>query len=326
MTIDGSLDVVGASPISRMNFRDQEVSIDTACLANGTNPSDVNCVTRKPTYADTIRMRDSLQQMKRFEFGKNWKSFLEVVTESRIRAAEASLLKLLDAENLKGRTFLDIGCGSGLFSLAARRLGATVVSFDADTDAVSCARELKKKFFDDDQFWTIQHSSALDEQFLAGLGQFDIVYSWGVLHHSGAMWQAITNTLSTVAPAGKLVIALYNDQGWKSRGWHLVKRVYCSNAACRIAVLTVFVPAFAVGEFCVDLARLRNPARRYLDYKRDRGMSKTHDWRDWLGGLPFEVAKPPTVIRFCEDRGFRLEKLIDCGKKLGNNEFVFSRT
>ena len=263
--------------------------------------------------------------MKRFEFGKNWKSFLEVLTESRIRAAESSLIKLLDAQSLSGRTFLDIGCGSGLFSLAARRLGASVVSFDADSDAVACANELKKKFFDGDQSWRIHHGSALDEQFVSGLGQFDIVYSWGVLHHSGAMWQAIGNTLSTVAPGGMLVLALYNDQGRKSRGWHVVKRVYCSNAVSRIAVLAVFVPAFAVGEFCVDLARLRNPARRYLDYKRDRGMSKTHDWRDWLGGLPFEVAKPSQVIEFCEDRGFQLKRLIDCGNRLGNNEFVFLR-
>jgi 2-polyprenyl-3-methyl-5-hydroxy-6-metoxy-1,4-benzoquinol methylase len=264
--------------------------------------------------------------MKRFEFGKNWKSFLEVLNESRIRAAEESLIRLLGANSLEGRTFLDIGCGSGLFSLAARRLGASVVSFDADAHAAACAAELKKEFFDGDQRWTIQHGSVLEEQFLSGLGQFDIVYSWGVLHHSGAMWQAITNALSTVAPGGKLVLALYNDQGWKSRGWHLVKRLYCSNTASRIAILAVFVPSFAVVEFCVDLARLRNPARRYLDYKRERGMSKTHDWRDWLGGLPFEVAKPTAVIRFCEDRGFQLERLIDCGNKLGNNEFVFSRS
>src|SRR5207253_4028200 len=95
--------------------------------------------------------------------------------------------------------------------------------------------------------------------------------------------------------------------------------------AGKLAISSIFVPALVVGEFCVDVARLQNPVRRYTGYKQDRGMSNTHDWHDWFGGFPFEVAQPAAVIKFCEDRGFVLKKLIAVGNKLGNNQFVFSR-
>jgi 2-polyprenyl-3-methyl-5-hydroxy-6-metoxy-1,4-benzoquinol methylase len=262
---------------------------------------------------------------KRFPFGENWRSFLEVVDESRIRTAEDSLTRLLGVEDLNGRSFLDVGCGSGLFSLAARRLGATVVSFDADTQAVACTMELRKRFAAGDNCWTIRSGSVLDDEYMTSLGQFDIVYAWGVLHHTGAMWRAINNTLVSVERGGQLVIALYNDQGWKSRLWRLIKKTYCSGTVCRLAITSVFVPAFAVTEVGVDLIALRNPVHRYIGYRDQRGMSKIHDWRDWLGGFPFEVAKPGTVIEFCHAKGFVLEKLLACGNRLGNNQFVFRR-
>src|SRR5713226_4536121 len=186
------------------------------------------------------------RQTKQFEFGKNWRSFLEVVDESRVRAAEDSLTKLLEVDRLEGRSLLDVGCGSGLFSLAARRLGASVISFDVDPQAVDCAMELKKKFCDGDQRWTILSGSVLDDEYMARLGRFDIVYAWGVLHHTGSMWRAITNALAAVARGGQLVLSLYNDQGWKSRCWHRIKKSYCSGTARRLAIVSIVVPAFVI--------------------------------------------------------------------------------
>jgi len=270
-------------------------------------------------------MVDRVRRSNRFEFGSNWKSFLAVVDDSRIRAAENSLVELLGAGGFEGRSFLDVGCGSGLFSLAARRLGASVVSFDFDLESADCAIELKKRFCDGDQSWTIEVRSILDSEYLTRLGHFDVVYAWGVLHHTGAMWDALENTLGAVAQGGRVVLGLYNDQGWRSRCWRYVKRLYCSGTAGKLLVSGIFVSMFVAGGLCVDALKLRSPVRRYTDYKRERGMSWAHDWRDWLGGYPFEVAAPAAAIRFCQDRGFVLEKLIDCGKKLGNNQFVFSR-
>src|SRR5438876_354324 len=127
----------------------------------------------------------------RFEFGKNWSRFLRELDEARITRAVDSLRDMLELDDLSGRSFLDIGCGSGLFSLAARRLGATVFSFDFDPQSVACTQEVKRRYCPQDGLWTINAGSALDSHFLKSLGQYDIVYSWGVLHHTGAMWQAL---------------------------------------------------------------------------------------------------------------------------------------
>lgn len=141
-------------------------------------------------------------QGNRFEFGKNWTAFLKVLDEDRILTAEKSLQEMLGIESLNGKSFLDIGSGSGLFSLAARRLGATVYSFDYDPQSMACTQELKRRYFADDIHWIVEKKSVLDRKYLASLSQFDIVYSWGVLHHTGDMWQALENAAIRVKGGG----------------------------------------------------------------------------------------------------------------------------
>ena len=145
----------------------------------------------------------------RFKFGENWRKFLESMSEERVQAAMVSLQKMLDRETLAGLRFLDIGSGSGLFSLAAHRLGARVTSFDYDSDSVGCTNELRRRYAADSENWAIRQGSVLDDDFMRSLGQFDIVYSWGVLHHTGAMWKAIDAALERVAPGGWLFIAIF---------------------------------------------------------------------------------------------------------------------
>jgi len=164
----------------------------------------------------------------RFAFGENWSAFLYHLDDHRIRRAETSLQAMLGLERLEGFRFLDIGSGSGLFSLAARRLGAEVTSFDYDPQSVACTAELRRRFGHEDENWRVLRGSVLDKALLARLAKFDIVYSWGVLHHTGAMWDAIANATSMVAPGGLLNIAIYNDQGATSRMWRRIKKSYVS--------------------------------------------------------------------------------------------------
>ncbi len=262
----------------------------------------------------------------RFEFGKNWTRFLAHLSDPQIEAAVQSLQTRLGAAGLSGRSFVDVGSGSGLFSLAARRLGARVHSFDYDPHSVACTQELRRRYFPEDPDWRIEEGSALDPAYLASLGQFDIVYSWGVLHHTGAMWEALANVAPMVAPGGLLFIAIYNDQGTASRRWKSVKKLYNRTPAPLRFLISgpVFVQQYW-RPLLKDIVLLRPfHTIRHYEGKR-RGMTAWRDLIDWVGGYPFEVAKPEELFEFYQARGFRLKKLVTCRGTLGCVEVVLKR-
>lgn len=264
----------------------------------------------------------------RFEFGKNWQRFISLLNEDRISEAEKSLKEMLEMEDFENKSFLDIGSGSGLFSLAARRLGAKVHSFDYDALSVACTKELKNRFFGNDLNWTIEQGNVLDKNYLGSLGQFDIVYAWGVLHHTGNMSQALENVVSLVVGGGRLFLSIYNDQGTLSLFWRALKKFYVqSSKPIRILVVLWIGVILESGAAINRLIRKQNPFpfKYWAEKKKSRGMSVWHDLVDWVGGYPFEVAKPEKIFEFYQGRGFLLKKLKTCGISLGCNEFVFMK-
>ncbi len=279
---------------------------------------------KERSSADVADFKEEVDQGQRFEFGKNWSKYLASVDENRLTLAGESLRQTLGVDTLQNLSLLDIGCGSGIFSLAAFRLGAKVTSFDFDPQSVACTRSVKEAHAPGTRDWVIKEGSILDEGFVGSLGKFDIVYSWGVLHHTGQMWKALKNAASSVKPGGKLLIAIYNDQGVASRRWAAVKKLY--NRLPFGLKFLILIPAFIrlwLPVLLVDLLRCR-PFKSWTEYSKNRGMRPYRDVVDWVGGYPFEVAKPEEIFSFHKHLGFTLEKLTTCAGGLGCNEYLFT--
>lgn len=232
----------------------------------------------------------------------------------------------LVGEDLGGRTFLDIGAGSGIFSLAALKLGASrVVSIDVDADSVASC-EAVREAADSPESWIVLHESILDDELPQRLESADIVYSWGVLHHTGDMDRALRNAAALVRPGGVFCIAVYNRVGGllSSERWLWIKRLY--NRSGRMAKM-LLEGAYVLHWSLRHLRRRRNPVREAREYRRARGMALRTDVADWLGGYPYEYATAQEIVELCEHEcGLRARTVVELGPRdHGNNEFVFER-
>jgi 2-polyprenyl-6-hydroxyphenyl methylase/3-demethylubiquinone-9 3-methyltransferase len=259
---------------------------------------------------------NEIESNQRFNFGENWTNFLTEYDQLKLDSAVKSLKSMFGIESFQGKTFLDIGSGSGLLSLAARTMGATVTSFDYDPQSVACTLKLKNLFFADDVQWNVLEGSILDSRFLSSLSRYDYVYSWGVLHHTGSMWDAITNAQNLVNDQGSLLIAIYNKQKIASSYWLQVKKLYLNHRFSR----PIFIAIHGLYPVIPSYLFRKIQSRPY-----PRGMSIWYDLIDWLGGYPFEVASPEEIVDFMVLRGFVLRKITTVGGNHGCNEFIFSK-
>jgi 2-polyprenyl-3-methyl-5-hydroxy-6-metoxy-1,4-benzoquinol methylase len=252
-----------------------------------------------------------------FNFGTNWNDYSEqFLDESKLNSAADSLKELAGAGNIEGRSIIDIGCGSGIFAIAASKLGAQkVLGIDISQESVTTSLENKQKFLPQGNV-DFLHKSIFDDD-ISKLGIFDIVYSWGVLHHTGDMWRAIDISSKLVAPNGLFIIAIYNSH-WSSPLWLKIKYLYnVSPAFIRRIMIYLFAGIIAVAKFLVTG---KNPFR-----KKRRGMSFYYDVVDWIGGYPYQYANKTEIINFVEARGFKLVKTVSPSVPTGCNEYVFQK-
>jgi SAM-dependent methyltransferase len=270
---------------------------------------------------------DLLQQEAHFAFGKNWASYANLVTEAEIADAVAGLRRLAGGD-LQGKRFLDIGCGSGLHALAALRLGANdVLAVDIDPDSVATTRRVLE-LHASGQPWRVTQKSIFDTD-AAAIGHFDVVYSWGVLHHTGDMYGALRRAAALVAPNGQFVFALYRHTRlcWF---WKREKRWYAKagERAQRRARL-MFTAAFRVIYPIAHRASFRSYVKSYA--ARNRGMEFHHDVHDWMGGWPYESISPQQVEALMTELGLsRVRAFARPGTPLGLfgsgcDEFAYAR-
>lgn len=250
-------------------------------------------------------MNDSLKfdQNTHFEFGKNWSEYSKHITDQEIADAGRELTRLIGTDSLQGLSFLDIGCGSGIHSLAALRLGADRIhAIDVDPDSVETSRTTIDKHWKGDNF-DVDLINVFDPDF-SNLPRFDIVYSWGVLHHTGAMWDAIEKAASQVVPGGQFIIAIYRKTPLCGF-WKWEKKLFTSSGNF---VRTILTSVYAALKILRDLVRLKNPATKIRQYNQGkRGMHWKTDIVDWLGGYPYESASAEEIANFVEPRGFTLQ-------------------
>ena len=246
-------------------------------------------------------MDKSREEVISFSFGKNWAQFVEErFTGERLRIARDHLTGFLETSSLAGKSFVDIGCGSGLHSLAAFDAGVEkLVSFDLDAFSIETTARLRK-LRGDPANWTVLRGSVLDAAFLRTLEPADIVYSWGVLHHTGQMWRAIENAATLLkGPDALLYIALYVTTP-QSAYWLEVKKRYNSASPARKRLMEA---GFTIRrDILPRLIRGQNPLQHIRTYRQIRGMDYMTDVRDWLGGYPYEDAAIPEVMSFCRKR------------------------
>jgi len=277
-----------------------------------------------------IAMSDTANPLSRashFEFGKNWASYARLVTEARVQAAIASLQRLTGGD-LRGKRFLDIGCGSGLHALAALRLGAReVVAFDIDSDSVTTTQQLLQAYAAG-QPWSACRASVFDLE-TDSPGLFDVVYSWGVLHHTGDMYRALRTAATLVAPQGQFIFALYS-RTQLCRLWKIEKRWYTgASPASQARARSVYVGLFRIA---FSIAKRRGGFSDYVaTYGQQRGMDFYHDVHDWLGGWPYESISPAQTERLMSSLGFcRVRAFTRGGVKLGLfgsgcDEYVYAK-
>jgi 2-polyprenyl-3-methyl-5-hydroxy-6-metoxy-1,4-benzoquinol methylase len=250
-----------------------------------------------------VTVNDLRAEDNHFAFGKNWASYAELIDEGAIDESKKGLLKFVSHAGYEGRTFLDIGCGSGLHALAAIRLGISrILAVDIDAESVATTRKVLSR-----QSvripWQAEHISVFDLDPVQH-GHFDIVYSWGVLHHTGSMWAAVRKAAGMVAPGGLLILALYRttplDGFWKREKRWYAHAYPAAQRLVRGIYLCVFWLAHAP----------RGSFRKFVaGYRSARGMDFYHDVHDWLGGYPYETALASEVEAELTALGFKQERV-----------------
>lgn len=252
-----------------------------------------------------------------FNFGANWQQFSQNSLDiAKFEDAFDSLGKLIGNQKIKGSSFLDIGCGSGIFAVAASLAGARkVVGIDISAESIAASVSNKKRFAEQSAI-DFFHKSVLDDDILQ-LGRFDIVYSWGVLHHTGQMWRAIDIASQLVSPNSLFVIAIYNRH-WSSKTWKMIKQFY--------NIAPVIIQRLMIWIFFVVIATAKLIVTRKNPFKKQkRGMSFYYDVIDWIGGYPYEYAGKDEVIDHLEKLGFKCIKFVEPVVPTGCNEFVFQK-
>lgn len=260
-----------------------------------------------------------------FDFGNNWADFsANALDDESVQRARQEFSALLErAGGVRGKSFIDIGFGQGLSLLSAAAEGARVVGVDINPKCGEVLRRNRVHFPGVVDDVPVVIGSILEDRTLERVreiapdhGRFDIVHSWGVLHHTGDMELAVRNAAGMVKPGGHFVVALYNRH-WSSLPWLAIKYVYCkAPRVIQQLLVALLYPVIYVAKLLVTRADPR---------KQQRGMDFFYNVVDWVGGYPYEFASREEVLALVQPLGFQPVAFVPAEVPTGCNEFVFQR-
>lgn len=259
----------------------------------------------------------------RYNFGKNWAHYVDGIDgefDQTLDLAKQYLCDVFGIEKIIGKSFIDVGSGSGLFSLAAVELGAArVLSIDYDPDSVMTTNSLKDKTKYSDEKWAVIQGDLLDKLLVDKLGTFDLVHCAGVAHHTGEMMLALANLDNLVAKNGYLFESIYNRISIFSSLWHKIKYLYNKFRWLRPLIKISYV----VSWFLYWMFNRKWPLTEVKNFgKNGRGMNFYRDIDDWLGGYPYEYANAGEIVNFYFSKDYDLTYFV-ASNNWGLNNFVF---
>jgi len=134
--------------------------------------------------------------------------------EARKYLVEPHIPAFAEFERWNGKRVLEVGCGIGTDSINFARAGAQLTAVELSSESLRIAEQRADVMGVADRIRFVQANaeelrSALDHE------PFDLVYSFGVIHHTPHPERALAEMRALTAPGGTLKLMVYHRRSWK---------------------------------------------------------------------------------------------------------------
>jgi ubiquinone/menaquinone biosynthesis C-methylase UbiE len=134
--------------------------------------------------------------------------------EARKYLVEPHIPKFAEFDRWAGKNVLEIGCGMGTDTMRFARAGAEVTAVDLSERSLDLARQRSEIFGLSDRI-TFVHSNAEELEGVPDSPVYDLIYSFGVIHHTPSPRRVLEQARRRLAPGGEVKVMVYHRRSWK---------------------------------------------------------------------------------------------------------------